>query len=84
MPLPINLHALVPSSTPGILLEARLYLFPCPQKLGEHIIQLPSDQLPRTEQLPDEITSGLKSFGARRLVIASHPWGRIGGTQLDP
>lgn len=47
-------------------------------------MQLPSDQLPRTEQLPDEITSGLKSFGARRLVIASHPWGRIGGTQLDP
>jgi hypothetical protein len=84
MPLPANLHALVPSSTPGILLEARLYLFPCPQRLAEQLIYAPSDQLPRTEQVSDEILAELKQFGARRLVVASHPWGRLGGTQLDP
>lgn len=84
MPLPPNLHLLVPSSTPDVLLEARLYPFPCPHDLAEHLMRMPSDQLPRTEQLSSEVKRELRAFRAMRVVMGSHPWGKLGGTQLDP
>lgn len=95
MDLHPHLHLLVPSTTPGVELEARLYLS---RDLLDHLKSLvgsgsgsksikglstSSASIPiQASDLEHEVLVGLRSID--RLVIASHPWGRFGGNMLYP
>ncbi|WVW83172.1 hypothetical protein I302_105190 [Kwoniella bestiolae CBS 10118] len=82
-----HLRLLLPSSTPPIHLEARLYLpLPLPFSLTSHINVLGeySTVPKKLEDLDDGLRDGLKDMGVERVVVASHPWGRLGGSMLDP
>ncbi|KAK4688645.1 hypothetical protein P7C73_g1445, partial [Tremellales sp. Uapishka_1] len=79
MPLPPHVHLFLPSSTPAVLLEARLYLpltrdSSLPLSTTQH--STPSATL--------DTSATVKRLGIKRLVTASHPWGRLGGNMLDP
>lgn len=88
-----HLHLLVPSSTPGVLLEARLYIaHASPKQADEN--RPPSSSLPistssgsrptRYNQLSSDVKQALSNLGIDRMVTAAHPWGRLGGNMLDP
>ncbi|WWD01446.1 hypothetical protein V866_008390 [Kwoniella sp. B9012] len=82
-----HLRLLLPSSTPPIHLEARLYLpLPLPPSLTPHINVLGeySTVPKKLEDLDVGLREGLKDMGVERVVVASHPWGRLGGSMLDP
>lgn len=89
MDLHPHLHLLVPSCTPSIQLEARLYLArDLMEGMSKTIKSIPgfstssnSTPLP-VDQLGYDVLEGLK--GVQRLIIASHPWGRFGGNMLYP
>lgn len=89
MNLHLHLHLLVPSSTPGIDVEARLYF---PRELLNNVskpdevikgLSTSASSLPITiDQIDHEVLLTLSNLD--RLVIASHPWGRFGGNMLYP
>ncbi|WWD15864.1 hypothetical protein CI109_100288 [Kwoniella shandongensis] len=96
-----HLHLLVPSSTPSISLEVRLYLpDPTLTSQGEGGSSAPSAYLAhlplkraistwassttRLDELDQDAVEGLRGIGVERLVTAAHPWGRLGGSMLDP
>ncbi|WRT67091.1 uncharacterized protein IL334_004057 [Kwoniella shivajii] len=82
-----HLRLLLPSSTPPIHLEARLYLpLPLPPSLTPHINVLGeySTVPQKLEDLNAGLRDGLKDMGVERVVVGSHPWGRLGGSMLDP
>lgn len=89
MDLHPHLHLLVPSSTPDVLLEVRLYiardLLAGMSKSSKSIktLSTSSQSVPLpVEQVDYDTLDGLK--GVERLIIASHPWGRAGGNMLYP
>ncbi|KAK8869859.1 hypothetical protein IAR55_000427 [Kwoniella newhampshirensis] len=103
MPAHQHLHLLIPSSTPSISLEVRLYLpdlsptssstvSPHPAPTSEYLAPLLikkavstySVSTTRLDELDQEALEGLKQMGVERVVIAAHPWGRLGGSMLDP
>lgn len=81
-----HLHLLVPSATPGILLEARLYLGVNPaEQDGQLPLSTSSNITPiRHDQLSADAIQALQALGIKRLVMAAHPWGKLGGNMLDP
>ncbi|WWC90104.1 uncharacterized protein L201_005037 [Kwoniella dendrophila CBS 6074] len=82
-----HLRLLLPSSTPPIHLEARLYLpKPFPPSIKPHINRLGeySTVPKKLEDLDYDVRDGLKDMGVERVIVASHPWGRLGGSMLDP
>jgi len=90
MPLRPHLHILVPSSTAGVLLEARIYL---PRwAVADHaaVTQLRVSTSSRSSPTnPDGILSAeqeaaLRDCHAQRLIVAAHPWQKLGGNMLDP
>lgn len=88
MTLPPHLHVLIPSSTPSILLEARLYLPYSPldglSDLSPLIRNSLNSKPVHHEELAQLILSQICQIGVERLITASHPWGRMGGNMLDP
>jgi hypothetical protein len=86
MPLHPHLHVLIPSSTPSINLEARLYLRP-PISAGPSRLRLSRsyDSTPRPlEDLTADERDEISRWGCEALITAAHPWGRLGGNMLDP
>ncbi|WWC61168.1 uncharacterized protein I303_103748 [Kwoniella dejecticola CBS 10117] len=82
-----HLRLLLPSSSPPIHLEARLYLpLPLPESINKHINILGeySTVPKKLEDLDAGLRDGLRDMGVERVVVASHPWGRLGGSMLDP
>jgi len=81
MPLHPNLHLLLPSSTPGIHLETRLYLPPTTIETLSTSVRTKPVLL---SDLPAAHTTIIRSLGIKKLVIGAHPWGRLGGNMLFP
>ncbi|WVR05133.1 hypothetical protein IAU60_002145 [Kwoniella sp. DSM 27419] len=82
-----HLRLLVPSSTPTIHLEARLYLpTPLPPSVRAHanVLGEYSTVPQKLENLHTGLRNALQDMGVQRVVVASHPWGRLGGDMLDP
>nr|XP_019013483.1 uncharacterized protein I206_01550 [Kwoniella pini CBS 10737]OCF52264.1 hypothetical protein I206_01550 [Kwoniella pini CBS 10737] len=82
-----HLRLLLPSSSPPIHLEARLYLpLPLPPSISKHVNILGeySTVPKKLEDLDANLRDGLRDMGVERVVVASHPWGRLGGSMLDP
>lgn len=78
-----NLHVLLPSSTPAVLLEARIYLprISTTTSLAS-ILSMNSDSEPiKWEAVDKEAVRALK---LSKVVTAAHPWGRLGGNMLFP
>lgn len=89
MPLHPHLHLLLPSSTPSIALEARIYLPSSPNDSSTTALTLLLNTAIRSHPIPlNQLTSGqkdeLSGWGIGRIVTAAHPWGKLGGNQLDP
>ncbi|OCF45474.1 hypothetical protein I317_00721 [Kwoniella heveanensis CBS 569] len=82
-----HLRLLLPSSTPPIHLEARLYLpTPLPPSIKTHanILGEYSTVPKKLEDIDSGLRDALRDLGIERVVVASHPWGRLGGDMLDP
>ncbi|WVF72246.1 hypothetical protein IAT40_007058 [Kwoniella sp. CBS 6097] len=82
-----HLRLLLPSSTPLIHLEARLYLpTPLPSSIKQHanILGEYSTVPKKLEEINGGLRDALRDLGVKRVVVASHPWGRLGGDMLDP
>ncbi|WVQ98682.1 hypothetical protein IAU59_005813 [Kwoniella sp. CBS 9459] len=82
-----HLRLLLPSSTPPIHLEARLYLStPLPPSIKNHanILGEYSTVPKKLEDMDSGLRDALRELGVQRVVVASHPWGRLGGDMLDP
>nr|ODN99656.1 hypothetical protein L204_02089 [Cryptococcus depauperatus CBS 7855] len=84
-----HIHLFLPSSDPTIQLEARLYLpLPIHAPLALPIttnIHDPYTNPPlHYDKMGQEVTNTIKGLGVERLVVAAHPWGRLGGNMLDP
>ena len=79
-----HLHILLPSSTSRVALEVRLYLppeaGPCPAPLSNS----PNSQPYTVGPADTQLEQWLRSCEIERLVTACHPWGKLGGSCLDP
>ncbi|RXK36711.1 hypothetical protein M231_06018 [Tremella mesenterica] len=89
--LSTHMHCYVPSSSPDVKLEARIYLPSWPEKHSSSV-------KPLSPQIAEEklkqwygSTSGTGSDGevqrqrkVIRMVLGVHPWSRLGGNMLDP
>ncbi|WVQ78046.1 hypothetical protein IAT38_000127 [Cryptococcus sp. DSM 104549] len=88
MPLHPHIHLFLPSSDASISLEARLYL-PIPPE-GSAALPLTTEHASYTQsplqlnELGSAALPALEALGVERLVVAAHPWGRLGGNMLDP
>lgn len=76
-----NLHLLVPSSTAGITLEARIYLSPNPLL---PLVTSANSEPTRLEDLTASQRAALGDLGVDKVVTVAHPWGRLGGNMLFP
>ena len=95
-PIRPHLHFLIPSSSPSIHLEARLYLPPNPPLQSQSSISdskpiidpLPFSNSPTSHPIPasdlDAIIRRLAEWDVHTLITAAHPWGKMGGNMLDP
>ncbi|ORX39850.1 hypothetical protein BD324DRAFT_615231 [Kockovaella imperatae] len=92
-----HLHVLLPSSSPGIALEARLYLSDvisspaaaveieyCPVPFSASARSRPVDVGHPSNEQSTKLNAWLKSRAVQRLIVACHPWGKLGGSCLDP
>ncbi|CAK9786942.1 hypothetical protein CC85DRAFT_302943 [Cutaneotrichosporon oleaginosum] len=78
-----HIHTLLPSSTPNIALECRIYL--PSSAAGTPLapsLSMEGDSSPIPLERIDR--GALKSLGIDRLVTAAHPWARLGGNMLFP
>lgn len=89
MPLHPHLHILIPASTAGVHLEARLYL-PSSAHAALAAAGTPlstaasgSDPTPLAD-LPEPARSAVTQLALARVVTAAHPWARLGGNMLFP
>ncbi|OXB39017.1 hypothetical protein J007_01112 [Cryptococcus neoformans] len=86
MPIHPHIHCFLPSSSPHINLEARLYL----PLTDNHAIPLTTQLATYTsppvyyDKLDVETVGAIREMGIERLITAAHPWGRMGGNMLDP
>ncbi|KAL1405511.1 hypothetical protein Q8F55_009148 [Vanrija albida] len=85
MALRPHLHLLVPSSTASVALEARLYLPPALVPTVGAFAALSESAGSRPTPIA-ELAAGARAAlsEAQRLVVAAHPWAKLGGNQLFP
>ncbi|ODO03396.1 hypothetical protein L198_02243 [Cryptococcus wingfieldii CBS 7118] len=89
MPVHPHIHLFLPSSDASISLEARLYLpltanrTQPPLTLTDKLSSFTSNPV-RLDELSIETVGSIRGLGVERLVVAAHPWGRMGGNMLDP
>lgn len=78
-----NLHVLLPSSTPSILLEARIYLPRMATSTAlAGALSMNSDSEPIAWEEVD--IDAVRALRLDKVVTAAHPWGRLGGNMLFP
>lgn len=85
MALRPHLHLLVPSSTPSVALETRIYL---PQSLVSTMgafAPLSTSTGSRPTPIADLPGGARKALSdVTRVVTAAHPWAKLGGNMLFP
>lgn len=74
-----HLHLLVPSSSRNVLLEVRLYLSSVSPSIAGFSVRARSAPVRY-----DSADFGKLVTGVKHVIVASHPWGRLGGNMLFP
>ncbi|BEI91306.1 uncharacterized protein CcaverHIS019_0401260 [Cutaneotrichosporon cavernicola] len=78
-----HIHTFLPSSSPDISLECRIYLPSAvtSTSLGPSL-SMEADSEPIPLERIDK--AALRDWGINRLITAAHPWARLGGNMLFP
>jgi hypothetical protein len=78
-----HIHTLLPSSSPGVSLECRIYLPPSATTTSlAPILAMEGDSEPTPFEGIDR--AAVRALGIDRIVTAAHPWARLGGNMLFP